>query len=569
MLPIFIPLTKVDVEKREVYGCAAIEVPDGKEICDVEKSIPYFEALAKRCLAESQGKKVAPLREMHQLKAAGNVVEFSIDRQRKVIEARSVVTDEEAFQKVLDGTYCGYSMGGTKLILGPDRANPGIRRYVAMPNEISLVDMGQIPGTQIALVKAMTCEVTTLDGTTERSVLLEPMTHVSARKDVSPADKHSAESEYGDVTYADATNKKYPLDSEAHVRAALSYWGMPKNRAKYSAADQETIGGRIRAAAKRFGITVGGGKMEKGIGGAEPLAKNGLWNVSRFAQIIDSLVDLCDGVIAEGQAEGGDPQDAAQATRLKGLIVQLGGELATMVQEEVAEIAAGTEAPDDESDDAPLTAADGSMEECMEHADAPPWAKKMRKAVQQMHDQSCAMGAACHTTMTNAAPPAEEAADEPGKKEEEDMNGEEMTKAVRSALGLAEEETLAKAVGAIVAERVEAATTTVGTTIDEKIAAALAPLTERLEKASTEIAELRASRPAGDPKGAVTAVITREHDIVSGGQETDKFEKLAKAVEVQGKTGTVDSRDQLALMRETQRLTGRNVGLEGVRAHGA
>jgi phage I-like protein len=74
---------------------------------------------------------------------------------------------------------------------------------------------------------------------------------IAKRKDTSPEE---GKSKYGDVKYADEKNKKYPLDTEKHVRAALSYWGMPKNRAKYSSEDQKTIGGKIRAAAKKFGI---------------------------------------------------------------------------------------------------------------------------------------------------------------------------------------------------------------------------------------------------------------------------------------------------------------------------
>jgi hypothetical protein len=76
---------------------------------------------------------------------------------------------------------------------------------------------------------------------------------IAEREDVSPKE---GKSKYGDVKFADEKNKKYPLDTEAHVRAALSYWGMPKNRAKYSSEDQKTIGGKIRAAAKRLGIGV-------------------------------------------------------------------------------------------------------------------------------------------------------------------------------------------------------------------------------------------------------------------------------------------------------------------------
>jgi phage I-like protein len=81
--------------------------------------------------------------------------------------------------------------------------------------------------------------------------LLQMIKAIAERSDVSPKEGLQ---KYGDVTYADPKNHKYPLDSEKHVRAALSYFSMPKNRAKYSAADQKTIMGKIRAAAKRHGI---------------------------------------------------------------------------------------------------------------------------------------------------------------------------------------------------------------------------------------------------------------------------------------------------------------------------
>lgn len=87
---------------------------------------------------------------------------------------------------------------------------------------------------------------------------------IAKRAGVSPK---TGVSEYGKVTFADPKNKKYPLDTRAHVRSALSYWGMAKNRSKYSKSDQSVIGGRIKAAAKRLGIgqTTGdsAGKMKE------------------------------------------------------------------------------------------------------------------------------------------------------------------------------------------------------------------------------------------------------------------------------------------------------------------
>jgi hypothetical protein len=74
---------------------------------------------------------------------------------------------------------------------------------------------------------------------------------IEKREDVSPSE---GKSKYGDVKYADEKNKKYPIDSEAHVRAAWSYINMPKNAGKYSSEDVKTIKGRIKAAGKKYGV---------------------------------------------------------------------------------------------------------------------------------------------------------------------------------------------------------------------------------------------------------------------------------------------------------------------------
>lgn len=54
--------------------------------------------------------------------------------------------------------------------------------------------------------------------------------------------------------YADPANYKYPLDTEAHVRAAISYFSKPKNAGVYSVEQQKAIWGRIKSAAKKRGI---------------------------------------------------------------------------------------------------------------------------------------------------------------------------------------------------------------------------------------------------------------------------------------------------------------------------
>lgn len=70
-----------------------------------------------------------------------------------------------------------------------------------------------------------------------------------------------AKEPYGDVTYADPgyqadKKKRYPLDSEQHVKAAWSYINVPKNAAKYSSNQLARIKGKIKSAAKKYGIKI-------------------------------------------------------------------------------------------------------------------------------------------------------------------------------------------------------------------------------------------------------------------------------------------------------------------------
>lgn len=61
---------------------------------------------------------------------------------------------------------------------------------------------------------------------------------------------------YGNVKYADPKNGKYPIDTKEHVKAAWSYINMPKNASKYSPDEVKAIKGRIKSAAKKFGVTI-------------------------------------------------------------------------------------------------------------------------------------------------------------------------------------------------------------------------------------------------------------------------------------------------------------------------
>jgi HK97 family phage prohead protease len=61
---------------------------------------------------------------------------------------------------------------------------------------------------------------------------------------------------YADPGYQADKKARYPLDSADHCKAAWSYINMPKNAAQYSSEHLAAIKGRIKAALKRYGVTV-------------------------------------------------------------------------------------------------------------------------------------------------------------------------------------------------------------------------------------------------------------------------------------------------------------------------
>lgn len=70
---------------------------------------------------------------------------------------------------------------------------------------------------------------------------------IATRADASPKE---GESKYGDVKFADEKNKKYPIDTEEHIRAAWNYINKSANASKYGSGDVATIKSKIVAAWK-------------------------------------------------------------------------------------------------------------------------------------------------------------------------------------------------------------------------------------------------------------------------------------------------------------------------------
>ncbi|HKV25616.1 MAG TPA: hypothetical protein VJN93_13565 [Candidatus Acidoferrum sp.] len=149
---------KADESRNEVHGVMAEEAPDKSgEIFDYATSKPYVQAWAAERLAATGGKSYGNVRGQHSGKvAAGKLLSIGFDDQRKIIPIIAKIVDPGEWEKVVQGVYSGFSIGGSYVRKWSDgRAT----RYTAKPSEVSLVDVPCMPGAVFTLVKA--------NGTTE------------------------------------------------------------------------------------------------------------------------------------------------------------------------------------------------------------------------------------------------------------------------------------------------------------------------------------------------------------------------------------------------------------------
>jgi len=153
---LFLPLLKVDEEQRLVYGIMAEEVLDNSgEIFDYESSKPLFEKWSDHAFDTSGGKSKGNVRTMHGSVAAGKLTDIGFNDEAKRIECCAKVVDENEWNKVLEGVYTGFSIGGRYAKRWIEKSEEGDKstRYTADPVEVSLVDKPCIPTATFQMIK--------------------------------------------------------------------------------------------------------------------------------------------------------------------------------------------------------------------------------------------------------------------------------------------------------------------------------------------------------------------------------------------------------------------------------
>src|SRR4051812_19765822 len=120
------PIAKVDAELRMVWGYASTET------LDAQGEIVKREALEA---ALGDYMRFANIREMHQPSAVGVAKEATIDDRGLYLTAK--IVDDEAWEKVVQGIYRGFSIGGR--VTARDPADRNIITGLIL-TEISVVD---------------------------------------------------------------------------------------------------------------------------------------------------------------------------------------------------------------------------------------------------------------------------------------------------------------------------------------------------------------------------------------------------------------------------------------------
>nr|MBF6592682.1 hypothetical protein [Ktedonobacterales bacterium] len=177
----YAPITRIDTARRE------IEVTATSEALDAYGTIFAYEA-SRDAFARWLGN----VREMHDAVAVGKRVAVAYDPDRRAVRVRLRISQgaESTWQKILDGTLCGASIGAANVTWQemardqlPDtlRAEPNLRDTVRVATaydlvELSLVDSPANPDCiGITLIRGAMPEVDLLDPLDDGEALPEPV----------------------------------------------------------------------------------------------------------------------------------------------------------------------------------------------------------------------------------------------------------------------------------------------------------------------------------------------------------------------------------------------------------
>jgi len=331
---IYAPLAKIDASQHMVWGYASTEAEDDQG-----------EIITRDALSAALGDylKFANIREMHQMSAVGVAEEAAVDDRGLYVGAR--IIDPGAWHKVAGGVYKGFSIGGR--VTARDPADRSVITGLSL-SEISLVDRPANPEAVFDCWKAEGGQhMADAAGAGQQPVQIwhcgvAAHDHLAKAEAARCLERRAAgDGDGGDVVtggYADPGyqpdgERRYPLDTEAHIRAAWDYIHQPANEARYTPAQLAHVRARIIAAwQERIDPA---GPPAANIGGADKAAQGETLRKAgdepgRIGQIIGDLEWLCGFLRGLGIAPDNDGGGAGPAGKAAG-----GGDLAKALAGEI------------------------------------------------------------------------------------------------------------------------------------------------------------------------------------------------------------------------------------------
>lgn len=345
---------------REVHGRAALETLDkSNEILDYESSKPMFEKWSQEISDATGGKSLGNLRVMHGKTAAGKLTAITFNDLEKAIDVVAKVVDDDEWNKVMEGVYTGFSVGGSYAKRWKDPEIAGATRYTASPTELSLVDNPAIPGATFSLVKADGMEVEC-----QFQVIGDPAMAKAVKGEYGPED----EAGYADPGYQEDEKPRYPLKengkwSEERIRAAWGFIHHKQSEEVYTRKEIREIEKRIIHAWKEEIDPAGPPSNAEGDGAqkmahnpqvavastnsgdtpvADPILKKGMYDVAQLSVLVQELAMMQESAVWESKVEG---DKSKIPNKLKTAVRNMVTILKDMLAEETAELLNDPETP--------------------------------------------------------------------------------------------------------------------------------------------------------------------------------------------------------------------------------
>ena len=137
-----IPITKVDVAKREVWGKLASQFKDSDgERFHYESSKPHIQAWSNDFQEMTDGLSKGNLRGMHGTVAAGKFIELNCNDETESVDVGAKVIDDNEWEKVLEKVYNSFSIGGSAKRW---KDSDGKKWYTAFPVEGSQIGRAHV-----------------------------------------------------------------------------------------------------------------------------------------------------------------------------------------------------------------------------------------------------------------------------------------------------------------------------------------------------------------------------------------------------------------------------------------